>query len=61
MDDSRLIRYCSTMAQLRRMLQADLISEKEYLHFEDIFAQKYGVPNKSIYRDYYLLCKGIQR
>lgn len=49
------------MAQLRRMLQADLISEKEYLHFEDIFAQKYGVPDKSIYRDYYLLCKGIQR
>ena len=61
MDDSRLIRYCSTMAQLRRMLQADLISEKEYLHFENVFAQKYSVPDKSIYRDYCLLCQDIQR
>ncbi len=61
MDDNSLIRYISSMAQLRRMLSLGLITGKEFAFFEGQIRKKYSVPEKSIFRDYHLISRGLQR
>ena len=47
--------YLATMAIAGRMLDQGLITKKEFLSFEERMCQKYGLPKRSIYRDYHLI------
>ncbi len=61
MSDTELIRYLSAMAQGHVMLDKGLITEREFMIFEEKIRQKYRLPANSIYRDYRLLYQGDQR
>ena len=47
----RLKTYRETLALARRMLEAGLISHKEYLMIEEKTAKKHGFSARSIFRE----------
>ena len=61
MNNADLLGYLSAMAQGHIMLDNGLITEHEFLVFEEKIREKYCVPRNSIYRDYRLLCRGDKR
>ncbi len=47
----RLCRYLSVMNLARRMRNAGLMSTKEYTQIEQMTADKYRLPENSLYRE----------
>ncbi|MEA4964882.1 MAG: SHOCT domain-containing protein [Oscillospiraceae bacterium] len=46
----RVALYHATMSLMRGMLTKGIISEKEYMEIDTIFAEKYGLSLSTIYR-----------
>jgi hypothetical protein len=46
----RVAIYHATMSLIRGMLTKGIISEKEYVEIDTIFAEKYGLSSSAIYR-----------
>ena len=61
MTDNNIIRYHATIAQANAMLRKGLITEAEFLRFEEKMRQKYNLPENSILRDYRLIYPGHKR
>ena len=55
MTDNDIIRYHAAIAQANAMLRQGLITEAEFLRFEEKIRQKYNLPENSIFRDYRLI------
>lgn len=55
MTDNDIIRYHAAIAQANAMLRQELITEAEFLRFEEKMRQKYNLPENSIFRDYRLI------
>ena len=55
MNDNDIIHYHATIAQANAMLRKGLITEVEFLRFEEKIRQKYNLPKNSIFRDYHLI------
>ena len=60
-DDKGLTAYISAMAMADRLLSEALITEREFYAFEKKIREKNGVPETSIFLDYRLLYRPIQR
>ena len=58
MTDNDIIRYHAAIAQANAMLHKGLITEAEFLRFEQKIRQKYNLPENSIFRDYRLIHSG---
>ena len=58
MTDTDLIRYISAVAQGHVMMEKGLITDHEFLAFENKMRVKYSLPENSIFRDYRLICQG---
>ena len=56
---SSLPHYLTAMALANRLLKQKVITRKEFLAFEKSMQLKYGLPEKSIYRDLRLLSPSI--
>lgn len=61
MTDNDIIRYHAAIAQANAMLRKGLITEAEFLRFEEKIRQKYNLPENSIFRDYRLISPGEKR
>ena len=61
MTDNELIRYHAAIVQANAMLRKGLITEAEFLRFEEKIRQKYNLPENSIFRDYRLISAGNKR
>ena len=61
MTDNDIIRYHAAIAQANAMLCKGLITEAEFLRFEEKIRQKYNLPENSIFRDYRLISPGDKR
>ena len=61
MTDNSIIRYHAAIAQANAMLRKGLITEAEFLRFEEKMRQKYNLPENSILRDYRLIYPGHKR
>ena len=61
MTDNDIIRYHAAIAQANAMLRKGLITEAEFLRFEEKIRQKYNLPENSIFRDYRLIYRGDKR
>ena len=48
--NNRLVRFRTSTAVFRNMIEHGILSEKEYEEFCDILAEKYGVSLCSIFR-----------
>ena len=55
MNDNGILRYHAAIAQANAMLRKGLITEVEFLRFEEKIRQKYNLPENSILRDYHLI------
>ena len=60
-DDRGLTAYISAMDMADRLLSEALITEREFYSFEKKIREKHGVPETSIFLDYRLLYRPIQR
>lgn len=60
-DEMGLTAYISAMAMADRLLSEALITEREFYAFEKKIREKNGVPETSIFLDYRLLYRPIQR
>ena len=47
--------YCSAMAQARRMLEKNLITQNEYGKIDTLILEKYNLSSYSLYRDIRLI------
>lgn len=52
--------YLAAIAQARVMLRHGIISESDFIHFEEEMRQKYSLPEKSIFRDSILIYVCVQ-
>ena len=57
---SRVLGYRSAMAQARRMLTADIITEVEYAIIDTKLAEKYYLSPCSLFRENDLLYSGVR-
>ncbi len=46
-----LLAYKTTMAQAKELMRRGILTQREYARFEKVFAQKYGLTKKSIFRE----------
>ena len=60
MNDMDYVRYLSAMAQARVMLGNSLITQHDFIRFEEKMRAKYKLPVNSIYRDNILLTGAIR-
>ncbi|MBR6028583.1 MAG: hypothetical protein IKP40_05785 [Clostridia bacterium] len=61
MTDYDIICYHAAIAQANAMLRKGLITETEFLRFEEKMRRKYNLPENSIFRDYRLIYPGDKR
>ena len=52
--------YLAAIAQARVMLRNGIITESDFIHFEEDMRQKYSLPEKSIFRDSILIYVCVQ-
>lgn len=46
-----LLAYKTTMAQAKELMRRGILTQREYAQFEKVFARKYGLSDKSIFRN----------
>ena len=51
-DYHNLSRYLIVMAIVHTLLDRNLLRKNEFLAFENLMREKYGLPQASIFRDY---------
>ncbi len=56
-----IIDYMNAMTMAKTLRARSLITKKEYIAFEEMTREKYGLSKGSIYRPFSLLCTQIKR
>ena len=56
-----IIDYINAMTMAKTLRARSLITKKEYIAFEEMTREKYGLSKGSIYRPFSLLCTPIKR
>ena len=56
-----IINYINAISMAKNMLAQGMITRKEFQIFEVRMLRKYGLPERSLYRDLHLIQSAVQR